>query len=131
LGPQLGRGANPPLPRLRQAKLFASAVCGTSQYGDQAVSLQWKDVATESRAVQHEALGEVVDGHGTQPIEFGQNRELSGAQSGGSQNLVVELGDVACRLAQGQAITGRNPRRWCISGGGHQFSRLAEAGGRT
>jgi len=50
-------------PALRHMKLFASAIRGASDSGDQTIALQGENVSPKGGAVHHQVLGEIVDSH--------------------------------------------------------------------
>src|SRR5580700_7616395 len=71
---------------------------------DQVVALEGPDIAAERRAIHDQIRRERVDRHRALALEPREDPILGGAQPGGRQIPIVELGDVAGSLAQGEAV---------------------------
>src|SRR5213592_2318317 len=104
LAPQPARNTKPLGTCPGQMQFLAAAIQASVLYADEAVTLQWKHGPSQCRAIHYELACERVDRKRSQPFQLRQDRKLRRAQAGGSQALVVELGDVAGRLAQRQTI---------------------------
>ena len=96
---------------VRYSQFLAAAVGAQRRDADKAFAFERQDVAAERGAVHHEIVGQRIDRHRAQPLELGENRELGRAQARRRQVLVVKLGNVPRRLADGQAVALFRPRQ--------------------
>src|SRR5580700_11356438 len=71
---------------------------------DQIVALERPDIASERRAIQDQLRRERVDRHRALTLEPREDPILGRSQPRGRQMPIVELGDVAGGLAQGEAV---------------------------
>src|SRR5260370_10727887 len=97
-------GLEPLLADLGQVKLFCAPVGWCRFDPDQPVSLQRLDVTPECRAIHDHLIGKGVDRERSSALELRQDGELGGAQPGGRQELIIELGAVASGGADGEAV---------------------------
>ena len=101
LNPSLDSGAQGLGAGLGHPQFLAAAVGASFHHGDEAITLQRQDVASERCSIHHEVGSKSVDAHRPQAFQLCQDGELGRAQPARCQVLVVELGDVSGRLADG------------------------------
>ncbi len=83
--------------------LAAAAVLAGGQ-PHQATHLERPQVVAERGAIHDERLGQRIDRDRPPPVDLDEQAPLRGAQPERHERLIVELGHLAGRLAQGQAI---------------------------
>src|SRR5215468_4881260 len=105
LGPHFMTPLKPRLACSGQAQNPAAPVRRIRFDYDQAVAFERAHVATQRRAI-HDQLGrERIYRHRALPLEFGENSVLRGSQARcGHEILIVELRDIAGRLADSEAV---------------------------